>query len=182
MTNPQVPEFESDLVDVEAQPPHSELGRTLMTEESIYGLILLSGMILVSGMHNDASWKVLLTVVVTIVVFWVAHVYAGTLARFSGRLGGGNLVHAITASMKRSRGLLVSAVMPVLVLTLGAVGFLTDSSAIWLALWMNTLVLGVLGYVGVSRWSSNIWWRLASAVTTALFGGFVIVLKAIIHD
>ena len=153
-----------------------------MTEESIYGLILLSGMILVSGTHNDASWKVLLTVVVTIIVFWIAHVYAGTLARFSGRVGGGNLINAVRASIVRSRGLLVSAILPVLTQSLGAFEIISDSQAIWAALWVNSIVLGVLGYVGVARWSPNIWWRLASGLTTALFGGFVIILKAITHQ
>jgi hypothetical protein len=177
-------ELPSNAADVttDSRPSHFSLGHTLMTEESIYGLILLSGMILVSGMHNDASWKVLITVVVTVVVFWIAHVYAGTLARFSGKFGGGNLLHAIGASMKRSRGLLVSAVLPITVLTLGTLDVIPDKSAIWAALWMNTLVLGVLGYIGVARWSTNVWWRLASAATTALFGGFVIVLKAFTHE
>jgi len=159
----------------------ASLGHTLMTEESIYGLILISGMILVSGTHNDASWKVLITVIVTVLVFWLAHVYAGTLARFSGKLGGGNLNRAIKESILKSRGLLVSAILPIGVLSLGALDVLSDYQAIWGALWANTLVLGVLGWVGVARWSSNVWWRLASAITTALFGGFVIVLKAIAH-
>lgn len=162
--------------------PQQTIGHTLMTEESIYGLILLSGMILVSGMHNDASWKVLITVIVTVIVFWIAHVYAGTLARFSGKFGGGNLLHAIQASVRRSRGLLISAVLPIFVLTLGAFDAIPDRSAIWAALWVNAIVLGVLGYIGVARWSTNIWWRLASALTTALFGGFVIVLKALTHE
>ena len=30
---------------------------TLMTEEAIYGLILVSGMILLSGLHEDTSLK-----------------------------------------------------------------------------------------------------------------------------
>lgn len=155
---------------------------TLMTEESIYGLILISGMILVSGMHQDASLKVLLTVVITVLVFWIAHVYAGTLARFSGRQHGGDLLRAVTGSMKRSRGLLVSAVFPVFVLTLGTFEILPDAVAIWAALWVNTIVLGVLGFIGVARWTTSFWWRIASALTTALFGGFVIILKAVIHE
>ena len=157
------------------------LGHTLMTEESIYGLILVSGMILVSGTHNDASWKVLITVIVTVLVFWLAHVYAGTLARFSGKRGGGNLNRAIKQAVVKSRGLLLSSILPIAVLSLGAFDLLDDSQAIWGALWANTLVLGVLGWIGVARWSTNVWWRLASALTTALFGGFVIVLKAIAH-
>lgn len=154
---------------------------TLLTEEAIYGLILVSGMILVSGLHEDASFSVLLTVIVTVLVFWLAHVYAGTLARFSGRLGGGNLAHAISHAIRRSKGLLISAVFPIAVLTLGTVGLIDDYEAIWGALWANTVVLGVLGWIGVARWSTNFWWRLASALTTALFGGFVIVLKALAH-
>lgn len=154
---------------------------TLMTEEAIYGLILVSGMILLSGLHEDTSFSVLFTVIVTVFVFWLAHVYAGTLARFSGRREGGNLARAITQSMSRSKGLLISAVFPIAVLTLGTLGILDDTEAVWGALWMNTLVLGVLGWIGVARWSKSFWWRLASALTTALFGGFVIVLKAIAH-
>lgn len=176
-SNTQVPQNAAD-----SYPEHETLGHTLMTEESIYGLILLSGMILVSGMNNDASWVVLITVIATVVVFWIAHVYAGTLARFSGKFGGGNLILAISTSVKRSRGLLVSGILPIAVLSLGTLDVIPDRSAIWAALWANTIMLGVLGYIGVARWSTNIWWRLASAATTALFGGFVIILKAFTHE
>lgn len=138
-------------------------------------------MVLVSGLHNDASFTVLLTVVVTVFVFWLAHVYAGTLATFSGHIRGGDLGHAIRQSMTRSKGLLLSAVFPVAVLSLGAIGILDDVFAIWGALYINTVVLGVLGWLGVSHWTSSFWWRAASAVTTALFGGFVIILKAFVH-
>jgi hypothetical protein len=162
-----------------AQPPLNTLGRVLLTEESIYGLILISGMILVSGLQNDASWRVLITVIVTVLVFWLAHVYAGTLSRFSGKLGGGNLARAIRDSLHRSRGLLVSAILPIAVLALGTLDIIDDHNALWWALWANTLVLGALGWIGVARWSKSFWWRLASALTTALFGGFVIILKAI---
>jgi hypothetical protein len=68
------------------------------------------------------------------------------------------------------------------VLSLGALDIIHDHNAIWWALWANTIVLGVLGWVGVARWSKSFWWRLASALTTALFGGFVIILKAIAHN
>lgn len=172
----------SDDVQERAEPePLQRIAHSFLTEQSIYGLILISGMILVSGVHGDASLKVLVTVIVTVLVFWLAHVYAGTLATFSGHLGGGDLILAMRHSIHRSRGLLLSAVFPLSVLSLGTLDLVDDETAIWGALWMNTLVLGVLGWVGVSRWSTSVWWRLASALTTALFGGFVIVLKAIVH-
>lgn len=181
-SNRAAPEGEVQPPAVSAQPQRNTLGHTLMTEESIYGLILISGMILVSGLQNDASWRVLITVIITVLVFWLAHVYAGTLARFSGSFGGGNLVRAIRESLHRSRGLLVSAILPIAVLSLGTLDIIDDHNALWWALWANTLVLGALGWIGVARWSKSFWWRLASAFTTALFGGFVIILKAIAHN
>src|SRR5262245_62038436 len=45
------------------------------TEEAVYGVILVAGMIVVAGSHGDSSWTVFTTVVVTVLVFWAAHVY-----------------------------------------------------------------------------------------------------------
>ena len=50
------------------------------TEEAVYGVILVAGMIVVSGGHGESSWSVFSTVIVTVLVFWAAHVYAGTVA------------------------------------------------------------------------------------------------------
>lgn len=43
------------------------------------------------------------------------------------------------------------------------------------------MILGVLGWFAVTRWTSNLWLRLTSAVVTAMFGGAITVLKAVIH-
>ena len=157
------------------------LGHVLLTEQSIYGLILVSGMILVAGANDDASLSVLSTVVITVLVFWLAHVYAGTIATYSGKKDGGSVSKAIQLSVRRTRGLLVSAVFPIAVLALGTLDWIDDYQAVWGALWVNTIVLAILGWVGVARWSSSFWWRLLSALTTALFGAAVIILKALTH-
>ena len=60
---------------------HPFMRTTFATEESVYGVILVSGMIVVAGGHGESSWSVFLTVLVTVIVFWAAHVYAGTVAR-----------------------------------------------------------------------------------------------------
>ncbi|MBN9174600.1 MAG: hypothetical protein J0I70_10675, partial [Microbacterium sp.] len=54
-----------------------------MSEEAVYGLILVSGMIVVSNSVVGTSANALLSVVITVIVFFAAHVYAGTLARLA---------------------------------------------------------------------------------------------------
>lgn len=56
------------------------VGAQLATEEGVYGVILVAGMIVVSGSHELDAWSVFITVVSTVLVFWAAHVYAGTVA------------------------------------------------------------------------------------------------------
>lgn len=80
-------------------PLHKQLAHTLMTEEAIYGIILVSGMIVVSESVALDSLRAFLTVFGTVVVFWAAHVYAGTLARFGHEHGGGNLPFAFSLSL-----------------------------------------------------------------------------------
>ena len=60
--------------------PHQVIRASFATEQSVYGVILVSGMIVVAGTHDSTSWEVFWTVVITVVVFWLAHVYAGTVA------------------------------------------------------------------------------------------------------
>ncbi|WP_448810888.1 hypothetical protein [Agromyces bauzanensis] len=161
----------------------SELVRTtFVTEESVYGVILVSGMIVVSGGHGDTAWRVFWTVLVTVVVFWAAHVYAGTVARhgFDHEHVVG-LGQAFRMSLRRSLGLLASSAIPLFILLLGATRAIPDVYAIWAALWAGVAVLAVLGWIAFARRGSPWPIRLAGSVGTAAFGIAMIVLKAIVH-
>src|SRR4029453_18968635 len=155
---------------------------TFVTEESVYGVILGSGMIVVAGGHGASSWQVFWTVLITVIVFWAAHVYAGTVARHGldeDRMIG--LREAFRISFRRSLGLLASALIPSFILLLGATRVIPDAYAIWTALWVGVVVLAVLGWIAFSRRGSPWPIRLAGALGTASFGIAMIVLKAFIH-
>jgi hypothetical protein len=139
-------------------------------------------MILVSGGHESSAWQVFLSVALTVVVFWAAHVFAGTLARHGGfGLEQRSLGQAFVASVRRSIGFLDAAVPPSIVLLLGALGVLNDDLAIWTALWLGVIILAILGYL-VFRNRGDSWpLRIAGALGTAAFGAVMIVLKALIH-
>ena len=111
--------------------PNEFVRAAFATEESVYGLILVSGMIVVAGGYGESSWSVFWTVVITVLVFWAAHVYAGTVAHGLGHDGGGvGLRDAFRTALRRSIGLLASALIPSAILLLGATRAIPDQVAL----------------------------------------------------
>ncbi len=114
-----------------------------ITEESVYGTVLVSGMIVVAGSYGATSWEVFLSVFGTVVVFWAAHVYAGTIAGHGAFEGDdSSLGTAFRRALRRSVGFLTSALPPSVVLLLGATQTVDDKVAIWVALWLGVVILG----------------------------------------
>jgi hypothetical protein len=157
------------------------VARILVSEEAVYGLILVSGMIVVSYTLTGTSLSALTTVIGTVLVFYAAHVYAGTIGRLAATDGRAGLPESIRAAALHSLGMLLISLVPIAVLLLGVTKAVDDDVAVWFALGVNTLALGVLGWLAVSKWTHHFLLRLASALITAAFGGVLIVLKAFIH-
>ena len=157
------------------------VARVLQSEESVYGLILVSGMIVVSNSLVGTSFNALITVIVTVLVFYAAHIYAGTLARLAATDGAAGFFPSLRASAKHSRGMLVAAVPPLVILLLGVWHVLEDDTAIWIALMVDAGLLAVLGWFAVARWTKKLWPRFLSAFITAAFGMVLVALKAFIH-
>ncbi|MFD4420718.1 hypothetical protein ACFWN7_04340 [Agromyces sp. NPDC058484] len=156
---------------------------TFVTEESVYGVILVSGMIVVASFGGGGgSYEVFWKVIGTVIVFWAAHVYAGTVAHHGlddDRVIG--LREAFRESVRRSLGLLASAMIPSFILLLGATDAIDDALAVWCALWAGVVVLAVLGWVAFARRGAAWPMRAAGALGTAAFGLAMIALKAFIH-
>lgn len=167
--------------DLQVLGTSPKVTRILMSEEAVYGLILVSGMIVVSYNLTGTSLSALVTVVVTVLVFFAAHVYAGTLARLAATDGKAGLPDSIRAAVRHSLGMLLISLAPVAVLLLGVTRVVPDDLAIWLALVIDTLALATLGWLAVAKWTRNFWLRLASALTTAAFGLIIVALKAFIN-
>jgi hypothetical protein len=159
--------------------PASEL--TLITEESIYGTVLVGGMIVASGPLQATSWETFLSVVGTVIVFWAAHMYAGAIARSGRSADGMSLGGAIRKSFRNSLGFLTSALLPCVILLLGATRVVPDTLAIWTALWLGVVILGVIGFRIFAQRSESWTVRILGCLGTAAFGLAMIVLKALIH-
>ncbi|MFJ8893301.1 hypothetical protein ACIRCZ_01825 [Leifsonia sp. NPDC102414] len=153
-----------------------------ITEESVYGTVLVNGMIVAAGAHGASSMSVFVSVITTVVVFWAAHVYSGTIAGHGVDMGKrAPLSVSLNRSLRRSVGFLTSAIPPSVVLLLGALRIVDDTVALWVALWLGVAILAVLGFTVFALRGDSWPIRILGAVCTALFGVAMIILKAIIH-
>jgi hypothetical protein len=166
----------------EQRSPAHILRASFVTEESVYGVILVSGMIVVAGAHGDSSWVTFWTVTTTVIVFWAAHLYAGTVAAHGmddHRMVG--LGEAFRRAFRRSLGMLVAALIPSFILLLGATRAVPDDAALWTALWVCVAVLAVLGFIAFRRRGASLPMQVLGSLATAGFGVAMIILKAFVH-
>ena len=156
--------------------------RHFATDEGVYGVILVAGMIVASASGDTTAWAVFLSVVGTVVIFWAAHVYAGTVAHHG--FEGGRIIgirESLRGALRRSWGLLVSALIPSSILLLGVAKIVPDDTAAWIALWVCVAVLAVLGYIAFARRRARWHIRVLGSLATAGFGLLMILLKSGIH-
>jgi hypothetical protein len=72
-------------------------------------------------------------------------------------------------------------VPPAFVLLLGALRVVPDMLALWVALWLGVVILGVIGYGAFALRGSSWPVRILGCLGTAAFGFAMILLKAVIH-
>lgn len=162
--------------------PPPRLPSSFVTEASVYGTILVSGLIVVAGGYGATSWQTFLGVIGTVLVFWAAHVYAGALVEYGVNAAEETTIRsAIRLSLRHSLGFLTSAVPPSVVLLLGALEAVSDDVAVWTALWLGVGILGVLGYSAFALRGSPWVIRILGCLGTAGLGVAMILLKVLVH-
>lgn len=159
----------------------------LLSELGIYGVVTVSGLLVIVANQSDTAMRdVLIKVLATVFVLWLAHVYSGAVAHLAGHADEDipartRIASALRHSLNHCWGMLVAALIPGLILGLGALGVIKPGYAIWGTLWVNVAILAVLGYLGVSTWMNKTWARLLGALGTGAIGIVMILLKALIH-
>jgi hypothetical protein len=149
----------------------SRLGRAATGERLagfVYGtLIVLSVIIVGAKAYPDRPGHIAAFVVVTSVVFWLAHVYAHGLGQSVSR--GERLSLAELGHIARREGSIVeSAVPPVVPLLLAALGVISTGVAIWAAFGLGLMVLAVQGWEFAR--AERLGWLASSAAVAANVG------------
>lgn len=154
------------------------LGERFVTVDAIYGLILYAALIAAVSDEGTESLEVLFVSGVSLVIFWAAHVYAGTIVNHTT---GTPLHSAIWRAMAHSSGMLWAAIIPSIPLVLGCFHLVADDDAVDWSLNLVTLQLGVLAFVALSRRGVHPVGRVFGAIGAALFGTLIIALNAAVH-
>jgi hypothetical protein len=113
----------------------------------IYGTIL-SLAVLVGGVkaYSDHAWKIVVLVAVTAVVFWLAHVYAHSLAQVVSE--DRHLSFAELRRIGRHESSIIEATLPLVgAMLLSAFGLISTRAAAWIAYGLGLGVLTASGLV-----------------------------------
>ncbi len=144
---------------------------------AIYGTI--TAMAVVAGTDERAMSQVFVLVLGTLLVLWLAHAYAHTLARHIEH-GGRATWRALRATLVEERSFLVGPSPMLVVLALGALDVLPDS-ADTISLWVGLVQLVSWG-TAYSRRLGRSWMRaLGTGLINGLLGLAVVLLEASLH-
>lgn len=153
------------------------VGREGRIGSTVYGTLLVLTVLTASyAAERHHPWKLVELVASVVLVFWVAYVYAHALSESienRSRLSRS----IVTRIASRELGLMLSAIAPVLALLLGALGLVSESVSIWLAIAVGFAALSAEGirYARVTQLS-----RAATGailVMNLVLGVCVVVLK-----
>ena len=149
--------------------------------EAIYGLILATSVIAVSREYDSSNAGVIgVTVLVTGVVFWLAHIYARVLAGWIARHR--MLNRSEVREVLRHDWPLVEVTVPlVLILALGVLDVVPDKSAILTAMLAALVELAAAGAYAARTSGAGLRGAVVSAVIAVALGSAVVLLKTLLH-
>jgi hypothetical protein len=146
---------------------------------AIYGTILATALITAASGHEDDPGRIALTVGLSLLVFWLAHVYTDVLEH--------GLRHAelhptvVRATMVREFALVEAPVVSLAILAVGGFGWIDPHLSVTLAL-ANGIVQLLLWGVTLARRLGRPWpSALLVGLVNTLFGLVVVALKTLLH-
>ena len=111
---------------------------------AVYGSLLVTTLVAVQWRHDVSTTFLGLTLVASVAVFWLAHVWAETVnQRVRGPIDQGEFLRLARAESP----MLAAAVVPTVVLGLGSIGLLQTDTAVGLALTVSMVQLFVWGWI-----------------------------------
>jgi hypothetical protein len=142
----------------------------------IYGTVICAATLASAG--TDPVGRVALTVLVTLLVYWMAERYAELL----GEAGRGTLTLARVGRVLTSGWAMIQAsVTPLLVLLLARLAGASSAAALDVALAFTVFLLVVLGWLAARSAGLAGWPRWSATAFAGILGLVVVALKAALH-
>ncbi|MCU1661536.1 MAG: hypothetical protein QOI36_1840 [Pseudonocardiales bacterium] len=179
MTEPSRAELESRG---SSAPRAGHWFRSLWSDErelahAIHGTVVGSAVMVAASLHGTLG-PVVVTVIVTLLVYWATERYADLLA---AGVHGRATNHRVAAVLRGGWPMLQSSYAPVVVLLVTSALGAELRAAVLAALVLSTVLLAGLGYAAARRSESSVLGALGWAAVSALLGVAVIALKLALH-
>jgi hypothetical protein len=147
---------------------------------AVYGLILVGSLMAAESYKSETHLDVLLSAVLTMIVFWLAHAYSLALGRrieSSASLS----VRTLWEGMVGSASVLQGALVPLLALLVFWAAGASSQTAIDAALWSAIATLVALELIAGVRAKEKPLELVLSCCVGAGIGAAVLALKALLH-
>jgi len=146
---------------------------------AIYGTIVASAVIAATAAGGKSPALIMAATVATLLVFWLAHVYADFLDH--GLRHGRSDLKVLGSIMVQELSMLVAPALSILFLLLGALGVLEEALAVGLALWNGVVQLVGWG-IDVGRRRGQAWpAALLTGLVNGAFGVVIVLLEVQLH-
>ena len=141
------------------------LGDRERVSGTVYGTIIVMSVLATgANAYQHDLWRLLVLGGVSVIVLWLAHVYAHGLGE-SLKLGRRVTMAELASIARREYSIVAAAVAPLAAVALGAAGVLPDKASVRVALWIGVVALAAQGvrYAQLEHLS-----RGAAAVTVGI--------------
>jgi hypothetical protein len=158
------------------------LARLLPPDElaaSIYGTILVTSVLATLAEGELPAWALPIAVLVTALVFALAHAWALALERFAKT--GEPLTRSIAAGVRHEWPIVEAAVPAALVLLFAALGLYSQSTGLWIAAGVNVMLLFAVGVGLRQHLGGTALQSLLAGIVSAGLGLVFVLLKILVH-
>lgn len=147
----------------------------------IYGIILATALISAFSEEDKVGpIATFLAVVVTAIVFWLAHAYAQLLA--TGLVFRGGITRAaVREALVREFPLVAGALLPALCLLAAPLGILSEQNAESVAVLVGVALLAGFGFIAARRQGAGLIGTIVMTSISAGLGLVLVVLKSFLH-
>ena len=146
---------------------------------AVYGLVSIIAIIAGASHFDDSAGRVLAFAVVSSAVIWTVHVYASILAGSGSEVAPWRSV--LIAGVRHEIGIVEGVVVPLLILLLGAIGWLEDGRAIAWSMWSGVVLLVLIPLFWLRR-TGRSWARsLVASGACGLLGLGLTWMKVLLH-
>jgi hypothetical protein len=155
---------------------HTWFDNRFRTPVAIYGLVVYTTFVLIAEDEGDVGY-LLAASISTLFVFYLAHVFAHTLADH----GRHPLGQATRLAFMHSLGMLYAGAPTTIAMLIAAQVTTKADEVADAGIWTAVGMLAVLGYSAYARTGAKMWARLLGAIGTALLGLLVVLLEVVFH-